>query len=251
MNVALPAIVLFFILLPGFAFRTLFKRIERTSLDYSPFGQVVTEAVGWAALLHGLWLTLAYVFLGQRVQTDVLIGLLGSDASAAAAAVRQVRASDAWVATYFGSLYAASIFGGYAARALISHFRLDRSDRRFARLFRFGQAPWYYLLTAAELPDSEQPDLIVASAVVEIGKVPYLYTGVVEHYYFGDDGQLDRLVLSDASRRPLSADKEFPEQGRAERFYAIDGNFFVLRYSEAVTLNIQYVRLEKLAPELA
>lgn len=45
MNVALPAIVIFFVLLPGFIIRTRLKRAERTSLDFSPFSEVVAEAV--------------------------------------------------------------------------------------------------------------------------------------------------------------------------------------------------------------
>lgn len=48
MNVALPALIVFLLLLPGFIFRTNLKRSERTSLDYSPFGHVVAEAVLWA-----------------------------------------------------------------------------------------------------------------------------------------------------------------------------------------------------------
>lgn len=99
-------------------------------------------------------------------------------------------------------------------------------------------------MTAAELPEEEKPDLIIAAAIVEVGKDAFLYSGVVEHYYLNDDGQLDRLVLSGTSRRPIAADKESPEQAKEERFYTIDGNFFVLRYSEAITLNIQYVKFE-------
>jgi hypothetical protein len=243
-NFALPALVVFVVLFPGFLFRSRFKRIERTSLDYSPFGQVVTEGIAWSAVFHAVWLAAAYWWQGQRLRTDVLFGLLSSDATAQAAAVRHIQATDLWVVIYFGSLFLCCWAFGTGARSLIVRFGLDRADRRFAPLFRFGQAPWYYLLTAAELPEVEKPDLIIASALVEIGKEAFLYSGVVEHYYFDDEGNLDRLVLSDAARRPFSADKESPDQGRAGRFYSIDGNFFVLRLSEAVTLNIQYVKFE-------
>lgn len=245
MNIALPAIVLFLLLLPGFAFRSRFKRVERTSLDYSPFGQVVTEGIGWAGLLHWFWLTGAYLLLNQRLQTDVLIGLVGSDTGAQAVAIRHLKATDKWVAIYFGSLYAGALLAGGGARAAITRLHLDRADSALAPLFRFSQAPWYYLLTASDLPEGEQPDLILASAIVEVGKDAYLYHGVVEYYYVTEEGQLDRLVLSGASRRPIGADKESPNQPREERFYPIDGDFFVLRFSETVTLNIQYVRLQE------
>jgi len=52
MNVALPALIVFFLLLPGFIFRTNLKRAERTSLDFSPFGQVVAEGILWASVQH-------------------------------------------------------------------------------------------------------------------------------------------------------------------------------------------------------
>jgi hypothetical protein len=65
-------------------------------------------------------------------------------------------------------------------------------------------------------------------------------------FFVGPDGQLDRLVLQNVPRRPIGNDK-----GKAppvsdvgvNRFYDVDGDSFVLRYSEAITLNIQYVRM--------
>ena len=45
-------------------------------------------------------------------------------------------------------------------------------------------------------------------------------------------------------RRPLGKDKpagDAPPAG--ERFYAVDGDYFVLRYAEAVTLNVEYILL--------
>lgn len=43
-------------------------------------------------------------------------------------------------------------------------------------------------------------------------------------------------------RRPLEADK--PVSSAVEsRFYPVDGDYFVLRYTETITLNIQYIKL--------
>jgi hypothetical protein len=83
------------------------------------------------------------------------------------------------------------------------------------------------------------------SAIVEVGKEAVLYVGVLDEFYVDAEGQLDRVVLQGVARRPIGADKTgAAEAGAAEtRFYAVDGDSFVLRYSEAITLNIQYVRL--------
>jgi hypothetical protein len=57
------------------------------------------------------------------------------------------------------------------------------------------------------------------------------------------------LILQQVQRRPLSKDKSIQQHGTGqERFYPIDGDNFVLRYSEAITLNVQYVKLTAAAP---
>lgn len=72
-----------------------------------------------------------------------------------------------------------------------------------------------------------------------------LFVGVLDAFFVDAEGRLDRLVLQGVSRRPLANDQ--PRQGTEPadiaRFYATDGDSFVLRYSEAITLHIQYVKL--------
>lgn len=131
-------------------------------------------------------------------------------------------------------------------RHIISRHRLDRADAILSPIFRFHQAPWYYLLTGADFKAGEEPDLIFVSAIVELGKDAVLYLGVLDEFYVDADGQLDRLVLQNVARRPIGADKKPTERDAdltENRFYDVDGDSFVLRYSEAITLNIQYVRL--------
>ena len=87
-------------------------------------------------------------------------------------------------------------------------------------------------------------------AVVCLGSSAYLYTGVLVEYFLDDQGQLNRLVLASAARRPLSDDQASEggaDQGQPlvdeERFYPIEGDYFVLRYSEVLTLNVRYLDL--------
>lgn len=64
--------------------------------------------------------------------------------------------------------------------------------------------------------------------------------------YVDADGQLDRLVLQSVVRRPITSDKPLnphTERPVEVRFYDVDGDSFVLRYSKAITLNIQYLRM--------
>jgi hypothetical protein len=98
------------------------------------------------------------------------------------------------------------------------------------------------------------PNGVAIGAVVSLGGIAYLYTGVLVEYFLDDQGQLNRLVLASAARRPLSEDAvEESEESLAEgssralpgdeRFYPIEGDYFVLRYSEVLTLNVRYLDL--------
>jgi len=246
MNVALPALITFLVLLPGFIFRTGLKRVERTSLDFSPFGQVAAEAVLWALVAHLLWLLLAYGLFQHRFEPVVLMKLLSSNPTSQAEAAIAVGNAFNWIAAYFVSL----IVGTYAIpkliRAAISKFRLDRQSFPLSGIFRFHEAPWYYLLTGADFSRDDAPDLIVISAIVEVAKEAILYVGVLDEFFVDAEGNLDRLVLQGVSRRPIASDKlrggpEVEDEG--DRFYEIEGDSFVLRYAETVTLNVQYVKL--------
>ena len=241
MNLALPALIVFVVLLPGFIFRAGLMRAESESLDFSPFGKVAADGIRYAVILHGLWLLLASL-LGQKFQPLLMLQLLSSHPPTQAAATGAVASDSTSIAACFVTLllvaYAVPVFIGF----FIRKFKLDREGARFSSIFRFYDAPWYYLLTGADFAKRDEPDIIYVSAVVELAKDSFLYVGVLNDFYFDKDGQLDRLILQNVKRRPMSSDKHL--NGNAtDRFYPIDGDSFVLRYSEAITLNIQYVKL--------
>jgi hypothetical protein len=246
MNVAFPALITFLVLLPGFVFRSRLKLAERTSLDYSPFGHIVTEGVLWAVVAHTLWLTLAYCVLGRSVDATLLLKLLVSEPQGQAAATAAVGRDFGWVSGYFVTLLLAVFATARIARILVTKYRLDRESGRFNAIFRFHQAPWYYLLTGADFEIDKVPDFIVVSSIVNVAGKAYLYTGILEEFFVDAEGKLDRIVLQEVMRRPIASDKTAAEADRQEaasRFYPIDGDYFVLRYSEAITLNVEYVKL--------
>lgn len=249
MNIALPALVVFALLLPGFIARSRIKRAERSSLDYSPFGQIVTEAVLWAAGLHLLWLGLAALLCGRYAQPSLLLGLVVSDAAAQARAVANLASETGWIAGYFGSLFAFAYMAPALIRQAISHWRLDRAGAPLSPLLRFHAAPWYYLLTGADFPPGEEPDCIVVSAIVNIAGTPWIYMGILDDFFLDPEGRLDRMVLQEVMRRPLESDKQAgtPAEQELARFYVVDGDYFVLRYAETVTLNVEYIKLRPAA----
>lgn len=247
MNIALPALVIFVCLLPGFIFRSRLKLVESTSLDYSPFGRVVSEALVWAAGLHLVWVSLCPMF-GDRADLGLVLRLLSSNLTVHGEALQEIAQQTPRIVKYFASLYAAAYVIPTIFRQVITSRRLDRYGSPFGSWFRFQDAPWYYLLTGADFDADEQPDYIQATAIVNVAGEAYIFKGVLDRFYFKSDGTLDRLVLENTTRRKLSEDQGARRGRRAikadeERFYTVDGDSFVIQYDQVVTLNIQYMKL--------
>ncbi|WP_029889494.1 hypothetical protein [Polycyclovorans algicola] len=243
MNLALPALVVFVVLLPGFIARSRARRVERSSLDYSPFGQTVAEAVLWTLVLHFLWVHVTYCLTSQEASLGIVLALLSSDASIQTKALDTVANQAGPVILYFTTLLVFSWLAPLALRELVTWGRLDRATSKLSSLLRFSAAPWYYLLSGADFKRAEQPDLISISAIVDLSGAPWLYTGVLDEYFLDQEGELDRLVLREVMRRPLSRDKCPEDVENVARFYRVDGDCFVLRYREAITLNVRYIKL--------
>src|SRR5882757_1783767 len=242
MNVALPPIVVFLILIPGFIVRSRYKRVERTSLDYAPFGEAVAGGVVVAFLLHALWLTSSYVVFRRSLDLGILLGLTSSDPSSQRAAMDAVRVQQWWVLSYFGSIIVVPFALAPGVRWLSEKNGWDAKDHWLSPAFRFN-APWYYLLSSNATADADADGIVIA-AVVDVAGSAILYTGFLVEYFVGLDGTLDRLVLENVAPRPFERDKASDKVNEG-RFYPIDGDYFVLRYSEAITLNVLYSKIEE------
>ncbi|MEB3334801.1 MAG: hypothetical protein VKP70_07430 [Cyanobacteriota bacterium] len=167
------------------------------------------------------------------------------------------------VCLYFSSLVVFAYCLGLGAHWFV---RRNGLDLRFKPL-QFDN-PWFYILSGefiSPLPPEnwfhwrprwwpagrkEHADLVQISAVVKQGSDMYIYIGSLMDYEFDRTGQLDRLVLSETSRRLLSRDKRSqanaPKEGNNDdRFYPIESRFFIIRYADICTLNVIYLLLQE------
>lgn len=235
MNVALPAAFLFLLAIPGYILRSQFSRPERTAPDATPFGRVLGASVLLALPLNALWVWLAERVTPYTVDWQAFLMLLAGTRSATPAVFARAVESPEGPFIYISSLCLFAAALGYGARELIQRTGLDRRHRSLRM-----NAPWYYLFSP-RLDDGSEPDAVVISAVVEIGRDAFIYVGRLESCFFTPEGTPDRLVLSSVSRRRMSDDRT-TGSNEPERFYDIDGDYFVLRYSETKTLNVFYWR---------
>lgn len=235
MDVALPALVIFLLLFPGFVLRNQAKRSDRERLDYSPFGRIVTEGVTAAGVLHAIWLGATWLWLGRRADMQHLLGLFSADTQVQSAGIAHVAAQAGEIAIYLCSQLVSAWILGRMLRELVVRLHLDRADARMAWLFRFRQAPWYYLLSGLDARHGSIPDLVMLDAVIEEGGRPVTFAGSLADYFLDAEGRLERLVLEAVQRG---------EAGPAGRFQRIGGDYFVLRYDQVLSLNLRYVTLK-------
>lgn len=238
MNIAFPAFLLFFLVLPGFLFRSAFRKAEAEDFDFRPFAHQTALAILIAGVLHTLWLFVWVPLTPYKFNFPVLLALLEGNKD-------QVIREPLGILLYFLSLMLFSYMSGALLRYLIRRQDWDIGEGWLAKLVRFD-TPWYYLFTGMTQADREGLDGIFVAAIVVLKDAAYLYRGVLFDWHFTRDGKLDWLVLQGASRRQFGPDfdKQLTEQGVIEeRFYVVEGNYFVLRYEEVHTLNIAYIKL--------
>jgi hypothetical protein len=85
-------------------------------------------------------------------------------------------------------------------------------------------------------------DGVLLTAVVHHGEADWLYMGVIADFFFDKSGDLDRVLLRLVDKRKLSDEQTADEEDDYDgRYYHIEGDYFVLRYSEMCTINIEYI----------
>jgi hypothetical protein len=153
------------------------------------------------------------------------------------------------IAIYFSTIYAFAAIIGLAVRGIVRWMKWDHKYR----FLRFSNE-WYYLLSGEIHLFQETPNIegetkgVYLTTVIHHSNADYLYTGFVIDYFFDRNGDLDRVILDEVARRKLSDDRsgEMEDDEDDARFYEIVGHYFVLRYSEMCTINLDYLVFEKL-----
>lgn len=256
MNIAFPAILLFFLLSPGFVFHRFYQAREVRAADLTPFSATVLTAITFAVFVNAAVMAVATHWGGYLFHLGEILRLLvGGASSGAEAALSPVyrRLDDHpfeplcfFIATNLLAIILACLW-----RFGVQGFRLDHPSSPLYSHIR-PPAPWYYLFSGMDVID-KAPDAVVVSAIVALKDAAYLYTGLLVGYELTDKGELDRLILSNAARRRLADDRNVNDSSSVlsnhERYYPIEGDCFVLRSSEYTTLNIKFLVIEDIGAD--
>jgi hypothetical protein len=233
LNVALSAAVLLILSLPGIIARRVYlsfpfaKRYAVTSI-----ADEIALSVIPALLLQCGMMEAVECLTPYRVDLVLLGDLLTGSARAATAAFANLEQWLIPIAIYNLVLWSLAVFLAWVLRSAVVKYRLDL---RF-RPLRFTNE-WYYFLTGREW-DRSPGDiaLVMVDAFAVIGNTSFIYSGRLDSYKLGRDGNLDYICLTN-TRRWTGPNAFAP--------VVIPGEALILRYETIANLNISFVKLSE------
>lgn len=231
MNIALQTFLIILIFFPGYFFTKAYFRVEETELKFLTFSNKTVVAIIASLLFHTIVLSFLIIILGCNIAPRKYLQLIlftAHDTSIDAFPIRNREIFGTFLYIIFLSFLA--YFVGNFFRYLIIKFNLDK---RFSWL-RFDNY-WYYFFKAFDFNQIE-PDLLEIVATVNLGEETYLYKGILEDYTLDRYGDLDKLIISSACRRDIKNDED-------DIFYPIEGDYFLLKYTEILNMNVFFINL--------
>ncbi|MCG9754240.1 hypothetical protein L1D40_03250 [Shewanella insulae] len=230
MNIAFPAFFLLALILPGFIFTNAYERTENTTLDKKPF-----EASSASALMCALFLQLIYASFVHLVVKEIDFALcikILTGVKLTQSDVESLSPDVGFIGSYFVCLYLASYIMGKLLQKIIFCLNPYKSS-----MLAFD-TPWYYELKG-KLSSESDAQIIKVSCLSDTKDGSYLYYGYLDDFYLDKDGQLDRIVLFDVYRRDIRNDDNCDTD--TDRYYQIKGERLILKYSQIINLNIEYL----------
>lgn len=235
MQFAFSAVVLVVLLLPGFILFTAYTKgwgRWQIPVKYKSITEQIPIGIVLAGILHSVWILICGRFYSVSLEpvTTLLIGTFKDNAHFEKN-VSALNEHSGKVFLYFITLYAFSAGLGYLAHFLVRRLGLDLKYK----FFRFNNW-WHYSLTGEIVKFSgnggeiRRIDVFLATIIHHSNK-DFLYKGMVDEFYYDNEGNLDYVKLKYAERRLLN--------GRV--YYAIRGEYLILKYAEMTTINLEYI----------
>lgn len=237
MNIAVQALAIFLLALPGIILRKTYRRgtFHEAPRASRPIAEEIAYSLVLACILHAAWAGIADLFfwpVDLEAATLLLLGQYGHDSSLLPNVVGSLTSHPYRILTYFVSLCVLAYGLGYISHVVV---RWRHWDERWS-LFRFDH-PWHYLLSA--IPGDY--DLVFVSFVMDTSDGSFLYVGILDSYHF-KGSEINLFVVSDAARRRLDSS---PSDSKQEGYYLIEVDHLCIKYSEVKDVGVRPVVLTR------
>jgi|SRR5476649_979206 len=194
MNVAFPAFFILLLILPGFLFVNRFEKKENFNLENKGIDATSAQAICVAFFLHAVMMILYGIF-GKDINVSIVFKILTND-KLSNTELRMMAININCIILYFASIFILAYLS-----AVSLQYAMFKANPTKESKFAFN-LPWYYELKG-KVNKANSADIIKLTCMVVAGKDTYLYKGYLEDFYLNRDGSLDRVFLSDVTRRLL------------------------------------------------
>lgn len=253
MSIAVSSLILFFLLIPGLAFRRTYfsEEFSKQYVKESFFGIFISSFV--PSIFFHFFGFLIFGYYCNIIKLDVFFDILQSKPSLTS--IENISESFNWILIYNVGLFVFSSISGAFLKNLVRTKKLDRKYK-----FLRYQNQWHYILTGEffdfpraniDLDKSSVEDIefVFVDALIEVNGTSYLYDGILVDYELSNDGGLDFIIIKNAERRKLEADRELDDNGKRidniDSYYPISRHLLILKYSEIKNINFSYYKLEE------
>lgn len=239
MDLALPALTIFALALPGFVLRQAYLRgMRNLPLTPTSFVEEIAWGLALACGMHCMGVSVVCRTTALEPDYEALLRLLsgsfGEDGQHVPAVADALFAHSEAIGGYLGCQLTLAFVAGTVTHKLVERL----PSLRNLWLFKFRD-DWHLLLTKGQAkgPDGSSYEDCYAevTAVVCMQEADYLYRGLLlgpDDMHFDAKGDLERLVLVGVDRRRLAGPKD--------TFEEIPGDRFVMRYADTRTLNLNF-----------
>jgi hypothetical protein len=244
MEFALGGLVLLLILLPGISYRKgYFSEEFSNQYTIKDFFQLFINTLFPSLIFYLLFLPIIYFIWDYYYDFKILLGILSSQESLQSHAIEKINEYKFQIIGFQSFINIFAFFIGYWSRGWIVSNSYDARNK----FFRYKNV-WHYILSAKfmlfersqiELQDNkvEDVDITYIDALVVIGEVKIIYTGILVDYELSSDGSLDLLYIKNAQRKIIE------ENNKSSENKDINGNIIILKYEHIINLNLSFIEI--------
>lgn len=240
MEIALGALIIIVLLLPGVSFRKgYFSEEFSNQYTIKDFFQLFVNTFIPSIVIYLLALPLI-MLLGYQYNFKILLGLISSNDDLLKNSITKIEYFKYEIIFFQLIINILAFFAGYKIKNIIVKNSFDTK----IEFFRYKNI-WHYVLSAkfakfkrsqiAFNTDVEEIDMTYLDAIISIGDDTFLYNGLLVDYQLASDGRLDFLIIKEAQRKLIGKKK----------FKNIDGHIIVLKYENIINLNLTFIQAEE------
>ena len=242
MQLALGAIILLIILLPGISFRKgYFSGEFSNQYTIRDFFQLFINTLFPSLIFYLIFLPIIYFFAKYYYDLTVLLGLISSNQIIIENSLSKIDQYKFQIITFQAFINFIAFVIGICLRNLVLTYSFDAKDKflRYKNVWHYLLTGKFFLFRRSQIKLNrdriEDVDITYINVIVVVGKETFNYSGTLVDYELSEAGALNLIYIKNAQRKPIEE----------EHFKNVEGHILVLKYENIINLNLTFIQAEE------